>query len=166
MEAKHGAKIMPLIVQRFEFDAGHRVLGHAGKCRHLHGHRYVAEVLIGAVELDDLSMVMDFGKIKLLIGAWIDTNWDHNMILHPDDNLVRDGQFEPLIRDFLEDTYGGRYPYIMPANTNPTAEALARELYLACDDLLTEPVNVLHVRLWETPNCSAVYPDVVVGMSR
>ena len=55
---------MPTITKKLEFDYGHRVLGHEGKCRHLHGHRGVAEVTVYAPSLDNLGRVVDFGAIK------------------------------------------------------------------------------------------------------
>ena len=32
--------------RRIEFDAAHRVMGHEGKCKHLHGHRYALEARV------------------------------------------------------------------------------------------------------------------------
>ena len=52
------------ITRRLEFDAGHRVLGHEGKCKNLHGHRYSAEITVTAPDLDGLGRVIDFGVIK------------------------------------------------------------------------------------------------------
>lgn len=125
-----------------EFDAGHRVLGHGGRCRFIHGHRYKAEVTIQALALDALGMVVDFGVVKERVGGWIDHQWDHNLLLHPDDPLLR-----------LSGVFEGRDPYIMP-NGNPTAENLASVLCLVAAQLLPE-FKVTSVKLWETPNCFA-----------
>ena len=78
------------ITKKIEFDYGHRVLGHEGKCCYLHGHRGVAEVTVCAVDdggVDDLGRVVDFGVVKEVIGGWIDEKWDHNFLLHKDDPL-------------------------------------------------------------------------------
>lgn len=155
----------PVITRKLEFDAGHRVLGHGGKCRHIHGHRYVAEISVRARELNDLGMVIDFSCIKELVGGWIDEYWDHNFICHPKDPLLdMDGVYgtEPPFRE----VFGGKKPYVMSLPhdmpekfANPTAENMVRELFNVADILLSkEGVEVVHVRLYETPNSWADYP--------
>ena len=79
---------MPTVTRKLEWDSGHRVLNHGGKCRHLHGHRYVAEITVEATQLNDLGMVVDFSLIKERVGKWIDENWDHNFLAHPEDPIL------------------------------------------------------------------------------
>lgn len=133
------------ITRKFEFDAAHRVLGHENRCRFIHGHRYVAYVTIQAPELNHLGMVMDFGLVKELIGKWIDKYWDHNILLNTDD---------PLAKTLLETEQ--REPFFF-AKTNPTAEVIAQALFLAAVDLLSKEMQVIRVRVYETPNCYADY---------
>lgn len=136
---------MNIITRRLEFDAGHRVLGHEGKCRNLHGHRYCVEVSVSApAGLDGLGRVIDFGIIKTRLGGWIDENLDHNMLLHPDDPLVQVGT-----------AMVGRLPWVME-NGNPTAENIAALVYIMAVKLLPE-LKVHRVRVYETPNCWADY---------
>ena len=148
------------ITRKFEFDAGHRVLGHKGKCASLHGHRYVALVTVGAAYLDELGMVIDFSVIKEKVGKWIDDNWDHNMILHQDDPLFANhtiaGGLSPV-----KDVFAGKKPYVMPNLANPTAEFLAQELFIQSQGLLLTGlgIKVRKVRIYETPNC---YADCVL----
>lgn len=136
------------ITRRVEFDAGHRVLGHEGKCATPHGHRYVAELTVSAGALDSLGRVIDFSVIKTLVGGWIDANWDHTMILHPDDPLL---QHRELI--------GPRSPYVIPrTDANPTAENMVKYLFGIASELLRpHGIRVDAVRLYETPNCWADY---------
>lgn len=136
------------ITRRMEFDAGHRILGHEGKCANLHGHRYVAEVTVTAAELDTLGRVIDFSAIKRLVGGWIDEHWDHNMLLHADDPLAGIAPTNPLL--------GGKAPYIF-RESNPTAENIAEHLYWIADELLTPTFSVVRVKIWETPNCTATF---------
>lgn len=150
------------IGQKFEFDSGHRVLGHGGKCRHLHGHRYVAEVILVAENLNALGMVIDFGDVKRIIGTWINEHWDHNMILNREDPLCSlcDVDFAEIFE---------RPPFVMPSGMNPTAENMAEVLYFTCDRLLKEQhadlfaegstiaPRIEAVTLWETPNCRAIF---------
>jgi len=138
---------MTTVTRRLEFDYGHRVLGHGGKCRSLHGHRGVAEVTVRADGLDRLGMVVDFGKIKELIGGWLDANWDHALLLN-----AADPQLSHLAATEERPPYAVKYG-------NPTAENMARELYEKCQELLTvSGLEVTNVRLWETPACCADYP--------
>ena len=153
---------MPLrtITRKLEWDAGHRVLGHGGRCRHLHGHRYTAEVTVAAPELDELGMVIDFSVLKEKVGGWIDREWDHNMMLHPDDPLLKavvcTGDVVVESED-PEPIWGGKAPYVMKSG-NPTAENIACELFHKATDLLTGTgITVLRVKIWETPNCWAEY---------
>lgn len=144
-----------VITRTLEFDAGHRVLGHEGKCKYLHGHRYKAQIAVGSDSLDNCGRVLDFGKVKEIIGGWIDDNWDHNIILHPDDYLA--GFAVGGIQELR--LFGGRRPFIMPKPyPNPTAENMAVVLAEKCVELLSEyDLSVHSVRLYETPNCWADY---------
>lgn len=137
------------VMRKLEFDYAHRVLGHGGKCKHLHGHRGVAEVTVSAPVLDSLDMVVDFGIIKGSIGRWIDDNWDHNVILSPLDPLL------PV----LSSAVNGRDPFVLPEGI-PTAENIALHLLRKARELLPSPLRVLRVRVWETPSCYAEVSDL------
>lgn len=136
------------ITRRLEFDAAHRVLHHESKCKHLHGHRYVALVTVTAPGLDALGRVIDFSVVKQIIGSWIDENWDHNIILNSWDDFAKLLGVESWCKK------NGRNAYLLDA-CNPTAEVLARELYQKTHKLLPAPITVIAVRLYETPNCYA-----------
>ncbi len=136
---------MLTVTRCFEFDSAHRVLGHEGKCRFLHGHRYKAVITVSSWEgLDGLGRIVDYAVLKEVVGKWIDDNWDHSCLLHRDDIL------SDLLVSKLE-----RAPFLMKYG-NPTAENIARELYDVATNLLT-PYNlkIVNVRIWETPNCWA-----------
>ena len=137
----------PTCTRRLEFDSAHRVTRHGSKCRNLHGHRYVAEVTCEADDLDDLDMVVDFGRVKELVGGWLDEAWDHGFIHHPsEERWLVDGA-----------AVAGWKVYEMPAG-EPTAENMAAHLLEVANDLLSRAsagLRVVHVRLYETPNCWA-----------
>lgn len=176
------------ITRRFEFDAAHRVLNHESKCAHLHGHRYVAEVTVASDVLDNVSRVIDFSQVKKLVGEWIDFYWDHNIILHPDDPLLhalvpkektretnQHDNWTGVVKKVWEGEalarhtcnvpiFGSKWPYVMPDGCNPTAEELARRLYQVSHDLLknaNDKLNVVKVRLYETPNCYAEWEPTI-----
>lgn len=138
------------ITKQFHFDYAHRVLGHSGKCRYLHGHHGVAEISLatkGLETLNELDMVADFQLLKDTVGQWIDTYWDHNILLHSDDPLL-------IMLGRQPDVFMGRIPYIL-LKRNPTAEAMALSLFNAAERLLfshkQERFTVRGVRVYETP---------------
>ena len=125
-----------------KFDAGHRVVNHESKCRTLHGHEYKAEIFATASGLDNLGRVIDFSVLKQLVGGWIDTHWDHNMILWKEDPNL------PLIQQ----CDGLKAPFVV--DFNPTAENLAAYLLDKANELLADTgVLVTKIKLWETSNC-------------
>jgi 6-pyruvoyltetrahydropterin/6-carboxytetrahydropterin synthase len=146
-------------MRMFTFAAGHRILGHEGRCKHLHGHTYTAEVTVRALDdsLDDLGRVLDFAAVKGLVGGWIEEYWDHNLILPEADPLWQ-------VWEVDKGVFEGRKPYRMRLG-NPTAEHMARELATVANGLLAVAgCRVTHVRIWETPNCCADYepePEVI-----
>jgi 6-pyruvoyltetrahydropterin/6-carboxytetrahydropterin synthase len=128
-----------------EFDAAHRVLGHEGKCKNLHGHRYAVEATFAAKSLDALGRVVDFGVIKEKLGAWIDDNWDHTTILFDKDKALGKA---------ITSITGQKIFYM---NANPTAENMADYLlHIVCPKLFGKlPIECVRLRLYETPNCYA-----------
>lgn len=130
------------ITRRLEFDAGHRLIRHESKCRNVHGHRYRAEVTCSAEALDEVGRVIDFGKVKEIVGTWIDDKWDHGFIYQEGDS----------IEEFLASAE--MKCYMMPVP--PTAENMSQELLEIAQNLLGEyGIRVERIRLYETPNCWA-----------
>lgn len=134
------------VTRRLTFCAGHRVLGHEGKCAHPHGHNYVAEITVDGTR-DRVGRVVDFGVLKQVVGSWIDEHWDHAfLICDLDAELVEWFDAHPQWRAFQ-----------LPVN--PTAENLAELLLCVSQNLLhSKGLAVWRVRLWETENC---YADAV-----
>lgn len=150
---------MPLITRRLEFDAGHRIHGHENKCANLHGHRYVAEITVSSPELDGIGRVVDFNVLKTIVGGWIDTYWDHNILLHPNDPILE--MCDIFGSEAKRSIFGRKLPYIMPVG-NPTAENMVKTLATNAQALLSRLsgehgslYKVEAVRLYETPNCWA-----------
>lgn len=137
------------VMRRVSFNAGHRLLGHEGKCRYFHGHNYAAEFHVQPDDgetLDSVGRVVDFAEIKLRLKRWIDDNWDHGFILWSEDaNGIQAIESVDPPRLFL-----------LPAN--PTAEAMARYLLEnVCPDQLADlPVVCTKVVLWESADTCAI----------
>ena len=131
--------------RRIQFCSGHRVFGHEGKCRHLHGHNYVAFITAQADVLDSIGRVIDFSVLKERIGGWIDREWDHGFIVWHGDEPAK-----AAVRSC--DPFK-----LFELPTNPTAENMADYLLrVVCpQELGGTGVRVVSVRLWETENCYA-----------
>src|SRR6266567_3680980 len=87
------------ITREHEICCGHRVYGHEGKCRYIHGHQYRFELSLAPEnELDSLGRVIDFSKIKTLLCEWLEEHWDHKLLLWNKDPLYWD-----LIQRFILD---------------------------------------------------------------
>ena len=136
------------VMKQIRFCAGHRLVGHEGKCANLHGHNYVAQVFVTGNETDSLGRVVDFSVINQLFKGWIDEHWDHGILLWTDDheaiNAITSLENHRLFR--LPD--------------NPTAENMARFLLLhVAPELVAqiEGYNVIvsKVVIWETENSAA-----------
>lgn len=139
---------MRTCTRRVEFDAAHRVTRHESKCRNLHGHRYVVELIAEASALDSKGFVIDFGVLKGVVGAWIDEHLDHGFIGKSSDSA--------LIAFVREQ---GWKVYVLPGE--PTAENIAAHIFVIGNELLAQVsagVRLAHVRVYETPNCWADYP--------
>ena len=128
------------VTREIKFCYGHRLLNYDGKCRHLHGHNGRAVVTLEAEQLDGLGMVVDFSRLKRVVGGWINDTLDHKMILHKDDPVLAylRQQGEPV--------------HVL--DVNPTAENIARVIY---DYAAVQGFPVVEVRLWETEDSFATY---------
>lgn len=138
------------LVRSLRFCAGHRLLGHEGRCAYLHGHNYRVEVeveaLAGGTEVDDVGRVVDFSLIKRRLLGWLDEHWDHAFILWEEDAtaLAAVKQAEPT-----------KY-FLLP--WNPTAESMARYLLEVVAPHVLGDLGVIarRVAVWETDEACAI----------
>jgi 6-pyruvoyltetrahydropterin/6-carboxytetrahydropterin synthase len=128
------------VTKKVEFCYGHRLLEHAGACRHPHGHNATAEIEVSAAALDAMNMVIDFAEVKDRIERWVEREIDHRMILRADDPLVA------VLQNLGEPVY--------VLDSNPTAERIARLLFDVARDC---GLAVSRVTVWETSSSSATY---------
>ena len=125
------------------FCYGHRLMGHPGKCRHVHGHSVKAAITVETPSLNDGGMVCDCQDISQVASDFIDGVLDHNLLLHRKDPLV------PAL-----EAGGERFLLL---DEHPTAEVLARLIYEACR---SKGLPVSRVTLWETTSASATYTEL------
>ena len=141
------------ISKEIEFDAGHRVPSHGGKCRNPHGHRYrvrvtcVGEIINEPGRPDD-GMLVDFGDLKGIVNEHVHDVLDHGFIVWDQDHdlfTALDGHGWLVIR----------FPYI------PTAENIARWAWGAIaphlDGRFGKDLRLAEVAVWETPTSVAYY---------
>jgi 6-pyruvoyltetrahydropterin/6-carboxytetrahydropterin synthase len=138
------------LVRSLRFCAGHRLLGHEGRCAFLHGHNYRVEVEVearaGGTEVDAVGRVVDFSLIKRRLLGWLDEHWDHTFILWDQDTtaLAAVKLAEPT-----------KY-FLLP--WNPTAENMARYLLEVVAPHVLEDLGVVarRVAVWETDEACAI----------
>lgn len=130
------------ITKEVYFCYGHRLMNHPGKCRHLHGHSVKAAITLEAHALNSQGMVCDFADIAAAAAGYIETELDHNFLLHQDDPLVG-----------LLGRAGERF---MTLPEHPTAECLAKLIY---DFIRAKGFPVRDVTLWETASACASYRE-------
>ncbi len=136
--------------KRIEFDAAHRILGHTSGCQMVHGHRYAVELTFTSDVLDTMGMVIDFKEIKSRFKLWIDTNWDHNIILHKDDKKLGDA---------ISGYTGQKVFYL---GFNPTSENIAYYLFnVVLKEVFADVPHYIElcksIKVFETPTSNSCY---------
>jgi 6-pyruvoyltetrahydropterin/6-carboxytetrahydropterin synthase len=143
---------MQVISRHHDICAGHRVVGHGGKCKNIHGHQYRITFVVTAEELDKLGMVIDFGEIKGRLCQWLEEEWDHRLLLWEKDPWL------PQLRDID--------PSVVSLPVNPTAENLANLLLYTVGPhrLAGTGVRLISCRVQETEKCCAL--ATLTGVSK
>ena len=140
--------------RKLQFCAGHRVMGHEGKCSHLHGHNYAVEITARAnKELDSIGRVVDFGILKHVYDPWIQEKWDHGFLLNKDDKYAL-----TVIAGRIPELEVPQKLYLLPYN--PTAENIAKFLgteHIFLDAINCYEISIVKVVVHETPNCFATW---------
>ncbi len=120
------------IRKTFKWEGAHRLeSSYSKECQQIHGHSYKTEVIITASELNDDGMVIDFKKLKEIVGPIIDS-WDHKNI----------------IKDRCQAIDG-----IVFVNFNPTAENMSKYIWDEIESLIKKEIPSalwLIVRIHET----------------
>ena len=139
-----------------DISCGHRVVGHEGKCRHLHGHNYRIHFECTAPDTDELGRVIDFGVIKAALCMWVEDNWDHKMLLWASDplcSIFANMNIAPISREAVRQVRQSIYEVPF----NPTAENMAAYLLetIGPQQLNGTGVTLSRVTIEETRKCSA-----------
>ena len=124
--------------------AGHRVVGHEGKCRHLHGHNYRFNFdCVG--DLDSVGRVIDFSVIKSTLCEWLENEYDHKMLIWSEDPMLE--SLRAIDKSIVE------------VGFNPTAENIAKDFVdnIAPALLKGTGAKLVKCTLEETRKCKASY---------
>ena len=129
-----------------DISCGHRVVGHEGKCRFLHGHNYRIHFEVAAEALDEVGRVLDFSVIKEKLCMWLEDHYDHKFLIWEKDPLLE--ELQKLSEESL---------VIVPFN--PTAENIAQHLVevIAPQQLKDTGCTLISYKVEETQKCSATY---------
>lgn len=158
-------------IRYHDFSCGHRVVGHEGKCAHLHGHNYRVHFHVesaavhfdkprrqfqGDQRLDEVGRVVDFSVIKALLCDWLENHWDHKMLLWTQDPVYKVlydiDDFSPLLDREADDVIDS----LVAVPFNPTAENMAEYLLTVVGPAQLPPNIILtKVVVEETRKCSA-----------
>lgn len=148
-------------VERYhDISTGHRVTGHEGKCRHLHGHNYRIHFICEADALDPLGRVIDFTVIKEKLCMWVEDNWDHKFLAWENDPLINVmGGLMHLHAG--EDEWDMFCASIVYVPFNPTAENMAQNLveFIGPKQLAGTGIRLVKVVIEETAKCFASYGE-------
>lgn len=109
--------------------ASHHLRGYRGKCENVHGHNYKVEATVRAGQLDQTGLALDFGVLRGHLKE-VSERLDHRDL----------NQLEEF-RD-----------------CNPSSENLARVIFeKLAESLRGLPVELRHVRVWETEGSCVTY---------
>ena len=163
------------VIRSHEICAGHRVVGHESKCRHLHGHNYkfhfkvapkhecgkvVTQGKLVEDGLDSVGRVIDFSVVKTTLCQWLEDNWDHKFLHWEEDPLIKALQVDC---ELCDETTGHDVRdfdnSLVSLPFNPTAENLAAYMVdVIGPQLLDEHgVELVECTIEETSKCHVNY---------
>lgn len=76
---------MAAISFKHEIQIAHRLYTVPGKCQNIHGHSMVVEIRLWAPVIDGLIGSWDFHDIKSTVRHYLDTYYDHHLLLNEKD---------------------------------------------------------------------------------
>lgn len=159
-------KVSHYVKRKHEICAGHRVVGHEGKCKNLHGHNYTFHFICKAEDsLDEIGRVIDFSVIKDTLCMWLEKHWDHRFLVWQNDFAITSIQsrFNALKDEGIETTIEPVLTMLKQSIVwvpfNPTAENIAEHMVnvVGPKELAGTGVVLVECRIEETGKCEAGY---------
>jgi 6-pyruvoyltetrahydropterin/6-carboxytetrahydropterin synthase len=125
------------VVKQFKFELAHRLVSsYSKKCQSIHGHSYIAEVILEDEHLNEDGMLIDFGKVKNKLSHLFEA-WDHSFMFNTKDVLA--DHYKAMLRVVPMRMIEVEY--------NPTAENMAYHIFRAC---VENGLPIKEVRVQET----------------
>lgn len=147
---------MPIEVYVSEYiQVAHRLMNLPGKCTQIHGHSmHVTMYLGGEVNENGLienvdGEVLDFSQVKKLFRSFLNTNYDHHLLLNKDDPWAR------FLTSTGEGAQGGTLPGLVKCEGDPTTENIAKWIFEAM--ALAFPVDAIEIK--ETATNGVTYSE-------
>ena len=142
------------IKSEVSFDAAHFLPDHQGKCKNLHGHRYIVSYCVSSQKLaadgSEAGMTADFTDLKRIMKE-ITGNFDHKLLI--DTSSEKSRNFAGVCEDMGFETVSFNHP--------TTAEHLAETIYLLYEEALKKQykgrVMLEYIEVGETPANRAGY---------
>lgn len=130
------------ICRSFTFEAAHRLSGHDGPCRNIHGHSYHLEVEVRGTPRKEAGhprdgMIMDFSELDTLVQDRILNLFDHSLILKRSASAVS----EPL---------NSEPEKILYLDFQPTCENLVLDFAGRLESGLPTNLELIRLKLQET----------------
>lgn len=171
------------VIRSHEICAGHRVVGHESKCRHLHGHNYKFHFKVApkrvesenyipgakgfSVEgkLDNVGRVIDFSVVKTTLCQWLEDNWDHKFLHWENDSVINSlivvasTEFARENNLVTDEDYDPFVDSLVALPFNPTAENLAAYMVNVIGPQLLDEygVELVECTIEETSKCHVNY---------
>lgn len=126
---------MQSIKVKHNMEMAHRLSLTPGKCEAIHGHSWWVELEI-AGPVDSKGMILEFGEVKKVFREYLDTTFDHQLLLHNND---------PVAKDHL-------LPGLVTVPWDPTTENVAMAIGLWAIKQFKYPYTTykIKVTVWET----------------
>lgn len=142
------------VTKEFNFEAGHTLDQHTGKCRNLHGHNYKVFVTMRSKDLNDMEMVKDFYDLNKFAKPMFD-EFDHAFMF----NRNCKDKFEKDIYKVLKK----HERKIMELPYRSTAENMAKYFLTRLNAEMKQESNrdvkISKVVVYETPTSFATYME-------
>ena len=108
-----------------EIQVAHRLTQLPGKCQNIHGHSMRVRMrLFGIVNpdgymCDNAMKVLDFGDVKKEFRNYLDSTYDHRLLLNKNDPWAK------ALQDVDQHNASGKLPGLNKCDADPTTENIA-----------------------------------------
>lgn len=122
---------MPNFIKvRHNMEVAHRLLNLPGKCQQIHGHSMMVELTIdGNLDQHGILEGLDFSNIKKRFRKYLDTTYDHHLLLNEADPWAQPVGLDMHISEASAGKAVGpieRLPGLQTTPGDPTVENLAK----------------------------------------